>query len=103
MRRYRLIALLCAAASVASMVGVTMLEYAEPDARGRYVQHEEAVQVADLPEAERAAASSSTIDTSTFATHLPVVSIDTAGVEIPGRILGAGLSRLLGLVNLSNT
>ena len=96
MRRYRLIALLCAAASVASMVGVTMLEYAEPDARGRYVQHEEAVQVADLPEAERAAASSSTIDTSTFATHLPVVSIDTAGVEIPGRILKRSTLEALG-------
>lgn len=57
----------------------------------RYFQHEQAQHLADLPEADRAAASSTSIDPATFASHLPVVSIDTRGQEIPGeRIASEG-------------
>lgn len=54
----------------------------------RYHQHEKAQQLSDLPEADRRAASSGTnIDAATFASHLPVVSIDTGGQEIPGQLV----------------
>lgn len=50
----------------------------------RYLQHEESQQLEDLPEQDRDDASSLSIDSATFASHLPVVSIDTNGQEIPG-------------------
>ena len=50
----------------------------------RYRQHEQAQQLADLPESDRIAASSTSIEPASFASHLPVISIDTSGQEIPG-------------------
>lgn len=50
----------------------------------RYLQHKESQQLDDLPEADRTAASSTNTDPGSFASHLPVVSIDTGGQEIPG-------------------
>lgn len=50
----------------------------------RYIQHEKAQHIEDLPAEDQAAASSTSIDPETFASHLPVISIDTGGQEIPG-------------------
>lgn len=50
----------------------------------RYMQHIESQQVDDLSEEDQAAVKSSDIDAQTFASHLPVVSINTRGQEIPG-------------------
>lgn len=50
----------------------------------RYLQHEESQQVGDLSEEDQAAVLSDSTDPATFASHLPVISIDTHGQEIPG-------------------
>ena len=50
----------------------------------RYIQHEEAAWLEDLSEEGRKAASSLSTDPATFASHLPVVSIDTGGQPVPG-------------------
>lgn len=50
----------------------------------RYLQHLEAQQLDDLSDTDRAAASSTATDPAHFASHLPVVRIETGGVEIPG-------------------
>lgn len=50
----------------------------------RYLQHEESQQLEDLSDRDQANASSLSTDPATFASHLPVVSIDTDGREIPG-------------------
>ncbi|MBM6904998.1 CotH kinase family protein [Collinsella tanakaei] len=50
----------------------------------RYLQHEQDSSLSDLSEEDQAAASSLSTDPATFATHLPVVSIDTHGQTIPG-------------------
>lgn len=57
----------------------------------RYVQHEKDAWLEDLSEEDREDASSLSIDPGTFASHLPVVSIDTNGQEVPGeRVSGQG-------------
>lgn len=61
----------------------TVAEMDEP-LEHRYLQHVESQQLADLTEQDRAAASSLEIDPGTFASHLPVISIDTHGQDIPG-------------------
>lgn len=50
----------------------------------RYLQHLESQQVSDLSEEDQATVTSINIDAETFASHLPVVSIETNGQEIPG-------------------
>lgn len=82
-RKYQLIAVAAIVVVVVAGVVGTLADNG-PDLPERYIQHERAQHLADLPEADRAAASSTSIDAATFASHLPVVSIDTGGQEIPG-------------------
>lgn len=56
----------------------------------RYIQHERTSALDDLSEEDQVAASSLSIDPVSFASHLPVVSIDTAGQEIPGESISGG-------------
>lgn len=88
----RLVRLRYPLAVVALVVGVllvaafaTRFEEDEPILEGRYIQHERATQIADLSEGDQAAVSSLSTDAATFASHLPVVSIDTGGQDVPGR------------------
>lgn len=86
-RKYQLIAV-AAIVAVVTAACVGTLADANKLLPERYHQHEKAQQLADLPEADRVAASSGTnIDAATFASHLPVVSIDTGGQEIPGDVV----------------
>ncbi|WP_409025448.1 hypothetical protein [Gordonibacter urolithinfaciens] len=85
-RKYQLIAVAAIAAVVAAGVVGTLAD-ANKLLPERYHQHEKAQQLADLPEADRAAASGTNTDAATFASHLPVVSIDTGGQEIPGELV----------------
>ena len=85
--RSRFIAILAcvAALAVAVLAHLATWEIAEAEKNGgRYLQHEEAVSLDDLSDDDRAAASSTSTDAKTFASHLPVLSIETGGVEIPG-------------------
>lgn len=85
--RNRVIALLaCVAVVAAAVLGQLALGRVEGERRGsdRYIQHERATQLSDLSAEDQAAASSLSTDPQTFASHLPVVSIDTGGQEIPG-------------------
>lgn len=89
-RKYQLIAVAAIVAVLSAAVAGTLADDGAslPE---RYLQHERAQKLADLPEADRAAASSTSTDAATFASHLPVVSIDTGGQEIPGeRTYSAG-------------
>lgn len=82
--RYRAIASIAAVALLVLCVGASLLAMGPPERLERLHQHEEFPQLADLPAAERQAASSLDVDAAAFATHLPVVSIDTGGQVIPG-------------------
>ncbi|MDO4290737.1 MAG: CotH kinase family protein [Eggerthellaceae bacterium] len=84
MRRFRLVAVLSCVVVLVVCAGAVVLDNMGPSGIERYWQHEHAQQLEDLPEADREAASSLNIDAETFASHLPVVSIDTGGQEIPG-------------------
>lgn len=77
--------------SCVALIGVAVLAHLatweiEDNAGGtdRYIQHEQAAWLDDLSEEDREAASSTSTDPATFASHLPVVSIDTGGQEVPG-------------------
>ena len=83
-RKYQIIAMAAIVAVVAAGVVGTLTDSGGTDLPERYHQHEKAQQLADLPEADRVAASGTNIDAATFASHLPVVSIDTGEQEIPG-------------------
>lgn len=85
-RKYQVIAVATALIAVVSVGAATLLDQnqALPE---RYHQHEQAQQLLDLPEPDRTAAASTSIDPATFASHLPVVSIDTHGQEIPGELV----------------
>lgn len=85
-RKYQVIAVAAAIIAVVSVSAATIINQNKglPE---RYHQHEQAQQLADLPEADRTAASSLSTDPVTFASHLPVVSIDTRGQEIPGELV----------------
>ena len=85
-RKYQLIAMAAIVAVVAAGVVGTLAD-ANKLLPERYHQHEKAQKLADLPEADRAAASGTNTDAATFASHLPVVSIDTGGQEIPGELV----------------
>ncbi|OUO62400.1 hypothetical protein B5F74_00530 [Collinsella sp. An271] len=50
----------------------------------RVLQHKTSQQLSDLSAEDQAAASSLNTDPATFATHLPIISIDTGGQKIPG-------------------
>lgn len=50
----------------------------------RVLQHKTSQQLSDLSADDQAAASSLNTDPATFATHLPIISIDTGGQKIPG-------------------
>lgn len=82
-RKYQIAIMLMAVAVVAVAVAATLQDMKQvlPE---RYRQHEQAQQLADLPEADRTAASSTSIEPASFASHLPVISINTSGQEIPG-------------------
>ncbi len=81
-----IIACACAlAVAVAAHLGTWEIQK-ETGTQQRYIQHERAASLDDLSEADRAAASSTSIDPDTFASHLPVVSIDTRGQEVPGDV-----------------
>lgn len=86
-RRYRLAAALTAAGVLAFTLAVTALDNVRPHVRDAFRQHEEAVQLDDLPRGERGEAASTAIDPESFASHLPVVAVDTGGVEVPGRVI----------------
>lgn len=85
--KYRAIAVVTAVFTLLFCAGVTLVSSDQVQKYERYQQHESMQQLADLPEADREAASSLNIDPNTFASHLPVISIDTRGQEIPGRYL----------------
>lgn len=85
--KYRVIAVVTAVFTLLFCAGVTLVSSDHVQKYERYQQHESMQQLADLPEADREAASSLNIDPNTFASHLPVISIDTRGQEIPGRYL----------------
>lgn len=57
----------------------------------RVIQHEISVSLNDLSEQDQKAASSLALDVDSFASHLPVVRIDTAGQTIPGAVLHQGI------------
>lgn len=81
--KYRVAGLVAIAIAFAlTFVGVALAN--GPDTYNRYHQHEEARSLDDLSPEEREAASSTSIEPESFASHLPVVSIDTEGREIPG-------------------
>lgn len=81
--RWRALSLAMCVALIALGVGGMLIAQGQPLPH-RYLQHEESQQLADLPAHDRQAAASTNVDAATFASHLPVVSIDTGGTEIPG-------------------
>ena len=88
--RSRLIAILAcvAALAVAVFAHLATWEIAEKEyGSDRYIQHEEVSWLDDLSEEDREAASSLSTDPETFASHLPVVSIDTGGQTVPGEVI----------------
>lgn len=85
--KYRVISLLTAALLVVFCAGATILADKPPERLVRYHQHEQAQTLADLPVQDRQAASQLAIEPARFASHLPVVSIDTAGQRIPGEVV----------------
>ncbi|HIT51857.1 MAG TPA: hypothetical protein IAA95_06610, partial [Candidatus Aveggerthella excrementigallinarum] len=84
--RSRIIAALAAVCLVAVGVAAALLNGGSEEYE-RYHQHREAQQLSDLSAEDQEAASSTNIDAETFASHLPVVSIDTRGQEVPGEAL----------------
>lgn len=84
--RSKIIAALAAVCLVAVGVGAALLNGGSEEYE-RYHQHREAQQLGDLSAEDQEAASSTNIDAETFASHLPVVSIDTRGQEVPGEAL----------------
>ena len=85
--KYRVISLLTAALLVVFCAGATILADKPPEKLVRSHQHEQAQALDDLPAHDRQAASQLNIGPDTFATHLPVVSIDTRGQDIPGEVI----------------
>lgn len=79
-RKYQLIAVAAIAAVVAAGVVGTLVE-SKATLQGYVPQHERAL--AEGVQANQGTA----IDAESFASHLPVVSIDTGGQEIPGDVL----------------
>lgn len=71
------------AAAVGGMAALGAVRASDGGA-SRVIQHEQAQQLADLSAEDREAASGTAIDAQSFASHLPVVSIETGGQEIPG-------------------
>ncbi len=70
---------------VAVVAHIATWEIAEhSDYAGRVLQHESALHLEDLNGADQQVASSLNTDYQTFASHLPVISIDTGGAKIPG-------------------
>lgn len=85
--RYRLIALAAAVGVVAAMVAATLVDAGKPDVPAVYHQHEDAVRAEELTDADSVAARGTDLDPASFASHLPVVRIDTGGARIPGERL----------------
>lgn len=84
--KYKIIAIAVAVLALIA-AGIATLVDQNQALPERYHQHEKAQQLADLSESDRAAASSRSTDPETFASHLPVVSIDTHGQDIPGELV----------------
>ncbi|MGN0072289.1 MAG: CotH kinase family protein, partial [Coriobacteriales bacterium] len=82
--RYKLAAVLACVALLVAACGLTVASGTLQGKTQRYWQHEQAQQLADLPQEEREAASSLSTKPKSFASHLPVVSISTGGADIPG-------------------
>lgn len=80
--RSKVIVILAAVCLVAVGVYAALLNEGQPLPE-RYIQHEKAQHIEDLSAEDQAAASSTSTDPETFASHLPVISIDTGGQEIP--------------------
>lgn len=84
--KYRLIGLSAVLAfALLAFVGVALAS--GPEQLVRYHQHEQARSLEDLAPEEQRAASSTETDAATFATHLPIVSIQTDGQPMPGRLI----------------
>lgn len=81
--RSKVIVILAAVCLVAVGVYAALLNEGQPLPE-RYIQHEKAQHIEDLSAEDQAAVSSTSTDPETFASHLPVISIDTGGQEIPG-------------------
>lgn len=81
--RWKVVSVALSLAVLVTGLLATVAEMEEP-LEHRYLQHLESQQLSDLSEEDRLAASSTSIDPETFASHLPVISIDTRGQEIPG-------------------
>lgn len=82
--KYRVASLATMALVLVVCAGATVLADKPPEKLTRYHQHEQAQALADLPEADQRAASQLETDPREFASHLPVISIDTGGQPIPG-------------------
>ena len=80
--KWKIVTIAACAVLLAAGIGAAVLDQGQPLPH-RYLQHEESQQLADLSEEDRAAASSTSTDPATFASHLPVVSIDVGGQTIP--------------------
>ena len=81
--RSKVIVILAVVCLVAVGVYAALLNEGQPLPE-RYIQHEKAQHIEDLSAEDQAAASSTSTDPETFASHLPAISIDTGGQEIPG-------------------
>lgn len=88
-RNYRLWAIAIALGTLVAMVAATCIDAYEPHTFEVYHQHEEALRLDEVAPRDIEAASAVNIDVVSFASHLPVVSIDTGGNQIPGASLFA--------------
>ena len=86
MNKRILVALVCVVLIIgAGLAQVLIWDVEDAEVIGqRYLQHEEDASLSELSEEDQKAASSLSTDPATFASHLPVVSIDTRGQAVPG-------------------
>lgn len=85
---YRTIGVVTAVLAVVVVCAAGFYSYAQSGKGAqRAWQHETAQQVSDLSAEDWAAVASSSTDAQTFASHLPVVSVNTNGQAIPGEVV----------------
>ena len=85
--RYRVCALAIACLVVVFCTGASLAADRPPERLERYHQHEQAQQLGDLPAHDQAAARSTATEAERFATHMPLISIDTGAQPIPGEVV----------------
>lgn len=85
--RSKVIVILTAVCLVAVGVYAALVDQGDNGVEVHYTQHEQAQQISDLSRDDQQAVNSYSTDADSFASHLPVVSIETGGQEIPGDIV----------------